>query len=272
MGRRHGSFEGPTSSWEEATAQSDGWDASVITDKTLVMSQKVRDGLIVYAQDTIALDRIQYSDTILAFIALALARQTDHLEIVDFGGSLGTNYFQNRKILEYLDELQRPIIWNVIERPILATLGKEHFANAKLKFFSSLHEAIAGEGIRPDAFLFSGSLQYTDDPFCLLDQVMRAGAGILAFDRLLVSPTDSHQSFIQHPDPEKHYPATYPVWCFSKDLFIGNLTSKGFKLIEHFTTDPSAHFDHCGMIFVRSEGGSQVSGPLPSTKTINNRV
>jgi putative methyltransferase (TIGR04325 family) len=89
-----GVFEGPVASWEEAVARSDGWDAPEIAAKTLASSLKVRDGVIAFQEDGVSYDSIQYSTTILAFLLLALSRNKERLHILDFGGALGTHYFQ----------------------------------------------------------------------------------------------------------------------------------------------------------------------------------
>ena len=84
-------FEGPIATWEKANERSQGWDAKAIAKKTLAMAMLVRDGVIEFEQDTIQLEKIRYSPTILAFIAIALSRQKGYLRVVDFGGSLATN-------------------------------------------------------------------------------------------------------------------------------------------------------------------------------------
>lgn len=244
-----GMFQGPISSWEKAVASSDGWETSSLTDKTLEMALKVRDGLIEFEQDTVPRKKIVYSAPILAFIALVLSRHENKLDIVDFGGSLGTNYFQNRKVLRRLEKTQ--LTWNIVERPGLAELGSKHFAGPELMFYPSIEAAMKGNPPGRDSFLFSGSLQYLDDPLALLDKVVGLGAKIIAFDRLLVSPSENHEAYIQHLDPKIYYQTTFPVWCFSRERFIKHLTSKGFELVEHFTPNPDVHFDFCGMLFVR---------------------
>src|SRR5262249_10376141 len=244
---RHGDFEGPISSWEEAVVLSDGWDSPAITTKALSAALKVRDGLAEFEQDTIVYDKIMYSPTILAFLFLALAQRKDRLTIIDLGGSLGSNYFQHRKLFKQITHTA--IAWNIIDRPHIVKLGNEHFQNSELKFFPSLEAVRARVAARPEAFLFSGSLQYFSEPLSALNDVVTAGAKIIAFDRVLVSPQADHAIYIQHCDPEQYYAATYPVWCFSRDALIGHVTARGFKLVEHFTPQPNTHFDHCGMLF-----------------------
>jgi putative methyltransferase (TIGR04325 family) len=241
-------FEGPLPSWEAAMSRSDGWDSPLITDKTLDAARKVRDGLIEFEQDGLARKKIIYSATILAFLLLVLSRHQNVLNIIDFGGGLGSNYVQNRKILRQLTATA--VRWNVVERATFAKLGIEQFQTSELNFFSTLEAALSNQTPIP-ALLFSGSLQYIIDPLSLLDRVVNAGIEIIAFDRLLVGPGEKHAVFIQHPDQNVFYKATYPVWCFSKDAFVAWLVSKGFILVEDFTSNPEGHFDHCGLIFIR---------------------
>ena len=133
-------FAGPYSSWQDAVAHSDGWDSSAILEKTLDLSLKMRDGLIVFQQDAIEYDRIIYSETILAFLAMASGMNGGKLDIVDFGGSLGTNFAQNRKILRPFIEKGK-CAWNIVERQLTVDLGRKHFEDANLRFFGALDEA-----------------------------------------------------------------------------------------------------------------------------------
>ncbi len=242
-------FEGPYGSWDEAAAVADGWDDQSIIDKTLDTARKVRDGLVEFKMDGLPRERIIYSTTILAFLLLVLSRQKNFLSIIDFGGGLGSNYVQNRKLLRHLTKI--PIDWGVVEQDAFAKLGREHFQTDELKFFSSIGSALA-EMPQRDGVLFTGSLQNIAEPYALLDQIVRADIAIIALDRLLVSPTASDAAFVQRPDPKLFYHATYPVWCFSKEKFIAHLTARGYTLVEYFTSDPNRSFDHCGMIFSRS--------------------
>jgi putative methyltransferase (TIGR04325 family) len=236
-------------SWDQAFAESDGWDSSAITNKTLESALKVRNGVAEFEQDGVVCEKIRYSATVIAFLILAISRQSGHLNILEFGGGLATGYFQNRKILRNLPAAR--ILWNIVERPNLAKLGAAYFAKSDLRFFHSLDQAAAELKTIPDAFLFSGSLHCVARPLTLLDHAIGLGAKILAFDRLLVSAEGEHAIYVQRPDPGIYYAATYPVWCFSKELFVKDLTSRGFTLIENFASNQAANFDHCGMIFAR---------------------
>ena len=240
-------YEGPLPSWEAAVSRSDGWDSPVMTAKTLNAALMVRDGLLEFEQDLVARKNIVYSETILAFLLLVISRHKDVLNIIDFGGALGTNYFQNRKILRHLSATA--VRWNIVERPTLAKLGMEHFQTTELKFYSALNDVLSNPAPLPDALLFSGSLQCIADPFSLLDQAVNAGICIIALDRLPVSPGNEDTVYIQHPNPDV-YQTTFPTWYFAKDAFVAWFVSRGFILVEHFASPFGTR--HCGMIFVRN--------------------
>jgi len=245
----HRTFVGPYATWADAVADADGWDADVITTKALAAALPVRDGTAEFEQDTIVCRTIHYSPTILAFLALALSRGRGRLDVLDFGGGLATNYHQNRKVLAHLADTQ--VRWNIVERPVFADLGRQHFERPGLRFFASLDEAATALGDDlPDAFLFSGSLQCLEQPAATLDAAIALGARVLAFDRLIVAPEADDRIFVQQPDPVAYYAATYPTWCFSRRRFVERLADRGFTLVEDFTQDPDRPFDHCGMIFV----------------------
>jgi putative methyltransferase (TIGR04325 family) len=236
-------FEGPFDSWEVAKARADGWDAQVITDKTVAAARRVRDGLAAVEQDGVERTNIPYSSTILSFIALVLAKHRA-IELIDFGGGLGSNYFQNRKIVRATG---LPVRWNVVERAALAEIGAREFQTDELRFFPSLAE------ISPkcDSVVFTGSFQCLATPDPVLDG-FAAETRILAFDRLIVSPEAIDRIYVQHPDPVMFYRATYPTWCFSKAGFIDRLAKRGFTLVEDFPTNPTAPFDVCGFVFLRT--------------------
>lgn len=249
-------LEGPYSSWRDAVANSDGWDAPAILEKTLDLSLKMRDALIEFQQDLVEYGRIRYSETILAFLAMASGMNGGKLEIVDFGGSLGTNFAQNKKILRPFTD-DGKCKWNIVERPPTVDLGRKHFEDQNLQFFATLDELKVQRDQLPTSFLFSGSLQYIDEPFALLDRIIDDGMNLIAFDRLLVSPKAQHEIFIQH------HRAAYPTWCFSRNLFVETMAAKGFALVEEFSHPPGAQFEYsgrgrsafywCGMIFAREK-------------------
>lgn len=239
------SLEGPFSSWQDAVTHSNGWDDPKITKKTLESALRVRDGHSEFEQDGVVRPNIIYSPTGLAFILLMVGRQQEGpIRVIDFGGGLGTHFYQHRKLFE---SMQRSFSWNVVERPDIVQLGKQHFETLSLRFFSEVADIQDATG-----FLSSGGVQCLADPHALLDTVCKSGVPTIAIDRLLISTEENEDRlFVQHPDPTVYYAATYPVWCFSLDGFIRRFEARGYRLVDRFTGNLNAVVDHRGMIFVK---------------------
>ena len=237
-------FEGPFTSWTQAVAQSATWDAPEITELSLRSALAAKEGKVACEHDGVPFKDPLYSQTMLAF--LLLASRDGVLNIIDFGGGLGSGYFQNARLLRLMSS---PVQWHIVERPIFVKLGTEHFQNDTIRFYSSLGEAIRHS--KSNSLIFSGSLQYVDEPFELIDEAGRSAIRILAFDRTLTWERSDDGIFLQRPDPKAHYRATYACRCFSKERLTTRLAELGFALVEEFTRDRPADFCRSGMIFVR---------------------
>ncbi|MBT3069776.1 methyltransferase, TIGR04325 family [Rhodomicrobium sp. Az07] len=243
-----GGFEGPFGDWNAAVANSTGWDAPVITEKTRDISRAVRDGNIRFQQDTIARNSVVYSSAILAFLVMAIQESNGAVDILDFGGSLGTNYIQNRAIIANAVSEHR-CNWVIVERPDIVRIGRDEFERDGVRFFETLDEASATLGRLPASVLFSGSLQYLDAPMSIIDRLVASDVRIIGIDRLLMSEQPEHEIFVQRPDPEKYYSASYPVWAISRKRFAEEMSSRGYALIAEFPQSMAGPFRHYGMMF-----------------------
>lgn len=236
-------WEGPLDTWAEAVAASDGWASAPLLEKTLDLSLKVARGELAAQQDTITLTRPRYSATVLAFIAMAAADGA--LDVVDFGGSLGTNFDLNAAILRpYLDAGR--CIWRVVELPETAALGREHRQTETLHFHDALTDVPKAPG---QAIIFTGSLQYVEEFGRVLDEAVARAPGVIAFDRLLTTEDPDHAIYVQRPG--SWYPAHLPVRAFSRARFVEEMTSMGYTLAAEFGVDEH-RFDHIGLIFTRN--------------------
>jgi putative methyltransferase (TIGR04325 family) len=87
-------FFGDYSSWEEAMKDSDGYNADLILNKVKESMLKVKNGEAVYARDSFILDKKEYCFPILAILSKIAYKNKDSLNVLDFGGSLGSHYYQ----------------------------------------------------------------------------------------------------------------------------------------------------------------------------------
>ena len=102
-------FEGPFATWDEAVGMSSGYDSQQILDKVLAATLKVKYGVAPYERDSVLFDEVQYSWPVTAGLMWVAARNGGRLSVLDFGGSLGSSYFQNREFLEGIPDLR----WSV---------------------------------------------------------------------------------------------------------------------------------------------------------------
>lgn len=205
-------LEGPYASWQECAKRSLGYDQTIILKQVTESLLKVKTGKAVYERDGVIFDHIKYAWPVLAGLLLVAAQNEQDLRVLDFGGSLGSSYFQNRKFLNGLRELQ----WGVIEQTEFVRQGQALISEGGLHFFNTIAQCEAN--MQPNVALFSSVLQYLDDPFAILDQLEQSSVSTLIIDRTPFCDAVQDQFFVQHV-PKSIYPASYPIRVFSRRLF-----------------------------------------------------
>ena len=219
-------LSGNYSSWAEALAASTGYDSEIILEKTRVALLKVKKGEAAYERDSVLFDEIQYSWPLLAGLMWVAAQSGGRLNVLDFGGSLGTTYFQNRHFLERL-----PVVrWNIVEQPRWVEVGKAEFEDERLKFYGSIEACLAET--QPNVIILSGVLQYLERPFDVLCTLSASQCNYLIIDRTPFWDGPMDRLCVQHV-PASIYPASYPCWIFSAHRFRSFL-SKSWEIVAEF--------------------------------------
>ena len=129
---------------------------------------KVQRGEAVYERDSVLFDHVEHSFPLLTGLLRAALANSGRLNVVDIGGSLGSTYYQCRKVLETAASIR----WCVVEQPLFAACGREKFQNDQLRFFENLENCLATE--RPDVAILSSVLPYVERPHALLETVARS--------------------------------------------------------------------------------------------------
>lgn len=209
-GRLH--FEGDFATWEEASAQCTGYDAEDILAKVLAATLKVKRGEAAFERDSVLFDEIEYAWPALAGLMWATARNSGKLNVLDFGGALGSSYFQNRRFLQALPEVH----WNVVEQAHYVEAGRAHVQDEQLRFYKTIEECIAEN--QPNVILLSSVLQYLETPIQLIHKLNAVGASCLIVDR---TPFMIHKEdkLVVQKVPAAIYSASYPMWIFSLSKF-----------------------------------------------------
>jgi putative methyltransferase (TIGR04325 family) len=217
----HGDF----ATWHDAKTICSGYDSAEILNKIKASALKVKDGIAVYERDSFIFDKVQYSLPLLSSLMWIAAQNKGKLNVLDFGGSLGSSYYQNKKFLDSLSDVH----WCIVEQESFVKTGKESFENEKLQFFHTVDDCIKSYNV--DVVLLSSVLQYIEEPFKLLDLIKISGIKFIIIDRTpLIEGKD--RITVQKVNP-KIYKASYPCWFFNKEKFVAYFSSD-YKIILEF--------------------------------------
>ncbi len=242
-------FEGSFADWEEVTSQCNGYDNKLILAKVLEATQKVIAGEAAYERDSVLFDEFSYEWSLLAGLMLGAARNSGSLSVLDFGGALGSTYFQNRAFLKYLTHVS----WNVVEQPHYVKAGLENIQNKHLNFYSSIEKCIIEQD--PKLLLLSSVLQYLSDPIDVINILLKGNYSIIIIDRtFFVNSGDSDRICIQHV-PSSIYAASYPCRFFAKDKLFNSFTNAGYAIVAEFDSvhQLSSSFSCKGAILSRKD-------------------
>jgi putative methyltransferase (TIGR04325 family) len=220
------SFFGNYKTWAEACRVSGGYDSDVILNKVRDALLKVKSGEAVYERDSVLFDEIQHSWPLLAALLWIASRNRNKLTVVDFGGSLGSTYYQNRRYLRHLDHLS----WNIIEQQKFVVCGKQHFEDSILRFYHSLDECLGQRN--PHVILLSSVLQYLEQPYAVLADVVRRDIPYIIIDRTTVIDGLDDRLTVQQV-PECIYPASYPAWFLNRQKLVSFFADR-YNMIAEF--------------------------------------
>lgn len=240
-------FEGNYASWEEAAAKSSGYDADHILANVLASTLKVKRGEAAFERDSVLFDEIEYAWPVLAGLMLAAARNGGILNILDFGGSLGSSYFQSRTFLQGLSEFR----WNIVEQTHYVQVGQKCVQDGHLRFYPTIESCLLEN--KPNVVLLSSVLQYLKSPDEVINLLSSLGISYLIIDRTPFSLSDADTLVIQHV-PDSTYVTSYPMWVFSAAKFEKvldknwNLVAKNLSPEGYVQTTNKFSFSFQGML------------------------
>ena len=116
----HEWFTGNYATWDEAKKNCLGYDAPNILEKVKASLLKVKNGEAVYERDSVLFDHVEYSYPLLISLLYIATASENKLRLLDFGGSLGSSYYQNRNFLNRLELLE----WSIVEQNHFVKCGK----------------------------------------------------------------------------------------------------------------------------------------------------
>ena len=219
-------FSGDFATWGEACAASSGYSSEIILEKVRNSFLKVKNGEAAFERDSMVYPEIEYSWPLLAAIMLVASCNGNRLNLIDFGGSMGSTYYQNRKFLSYLDQLN----WNVVEQEHFVECGRQLNEDHNLKFYPNVEECCADND--PKAILFSSVIQYMESPYDLIEETIAREFDFILFDRTPFLTEGKDRLTIQKVPPEI-YEATIPCWFLNVNTFTGKF-GQHYDLVADF--------------------------------------
>jgi putative methyltransferase (TIGR04325 family) len=213
------SFTGDYKSWEDAQKHSTGYSAPEILEKTRAALLKVKAGEAEFERDSVAFNQVQHEFPLLAGLLRAATAANGRLSVLDFGGSLGSTYFQSRKFLSTVKDLR----WSVVDQPTQVACGQKDFTNEQLQFYATVADCLSEQ--QPNVLLLSNVLQYLPKPYQFLQEIVGRKIPYVIVERIPFSRSGRDRLTVQHV-PASIYKASYPAWFLSEPTFRAILEEK----------------------------------------------
>jgi putative methyltransferase (TIGR04325 family) len=240
-------FSGDYSSWKEAENHSSGYDTTFILKKVQESAQMVTSGVAVYERDSVCFYEEAYRWPLLSCLLMIANKYENQLRVIDFGGSLGSLYFQHKRLLSYIN----PLSWTVVEQPHFVEAGKKQFENHSLKFHYTLEEAF-NNADGGTVLVLSSVLQYLENPFALLKKASEMGFKYILIDRTPFINAKKDRITVQSV-PASIYSASYPAWFFSSIRFEHLMRELGYQTVCSFGCDDDVGIgEFKGFLFERN--------------------
>ncbi len=239
-------FDDSFGTWEAAQAQSSGYDANEILAQVQASTEAVLRGDAAFERDGVAFISPEYRWPVLAGLLEEAARKGE-LKVLDFGGSLGSVYWQHRKFFTDVK-----VSWGVVEQTEFITAGKG-LNQSSVDFFPSVTDYLKSG--TPNVILLSSVLQYLPNPEQTLRELLATTANTVILDRTPMSAALSNIPCVQVV-PQHIYAGSYPAWVFSEKWLHTQFA--GWEVIAEFEgiepagrTKKGVHFSWDGLIAQR---------------------
>jgi len=204
-------WKGNYQSYEDAKQECSGYDENHILNRIIETTNKVKNREIAYERDGITYDKAEMNFPLLKTLLYIASQNDNELTVIDFGGSLGTTYYQNYPYMSHLKKLR----WCIIEQPAFVEAGKKDFENEHVKFYATIEDCLKENS--PHLFLICNVLQYLPEPYQLLEEIKAAKIPYLLLDYVGYNSENEDRITIQHVPPVFYgIKASYPCTFFNR--------------------------------------------------------
>jgi putative methyltransferase (TIGR04325 family) len=242
-------FSGDYPSWDVAFARCTDYRPE-FEEQVRLSTIAVMRGQAEHTRDGVLFPAIEYSWPLLAGLMFCAARAGGPLHVLDFGGSLGATYLQNRRFLDRLPTVS----WHIVERAGNVAFGRQNIAHERLHFHDSVDACLAAA--TPSVLLMSCVLQSLPQPYEFLHSMVARAFEHILIDRLPLYGEPRDRLTIFRPPAQIVANMSRPWWFFHEAKILAALGA-GYEVIERFDGFEGANVParYVGYICSRRAGG-----------------
>ncbi len=212
-------WSNPYYSIEAALKVSTGYNSNIILNKCKAALEKVKNGEAVMERDGQLFDKLEGNYPLLFQIYKSYC-EDKRVALLDFGGSLGSGYYQNIHFFKHID-----VKWGIVEQHKFVEVGINNFSNRQLSFHYTIEDCI--EKINPNIILLNSVLPYLEDSYSWLDKLLDKNIKTVIIDRTAFIDNQEDVICIQNV---KEYNSRLFHWFFSWSKFRTFVYKKGYSI------------------------------------------
>ncbi len=237
-------FEGDFATWAEARAATQGYDDAAVLARAVAAARAVRAGAAAWERDGTTFAEPAVHPPLLAVLRAVARAEGGRLNVVDYGGALGSTWWQHREALAKI-----AVQWCVVEQPHYVAAGRTEFAGEGLSFEPTL--AAAWARTAPTVILFSGVLPYLEQPHAVLAAAVSSGVRHVMIDRTPFWNGGRDWLTVQRTPPELGG-GSYPAWIFDRAGLLAPL-ARDYDCVQEWPgfDDLDARVNYRGLVFSR---------------------
>jgi putative methyltransferase (TIGR04325 family) len=181
----------------------------------------VQKGEAAFERDTVLFNEPDYEWFLLSCLQ-DIAIKEKQLHVTDFGGALGSTYFQHKKFLSDIENLS----WNIIEQEKLTQAGIDKIQEPRLNFYRDLDSCFQSQPV--NLVLLRCVLPYLENPYQWLQKILDLKPKYLIIDNNPFVEVDDFVSV--QKVPPAIYEASYPAWFFNRGKMMA-FVSREYELV-----------------------------------------
>jgi putative methyltransferase (TIGR04325 family) len=217
---------GNYSSWNEVNSLCKGYDDALIFDKVKQASLDVKNGLALFERDSVLFYEEEFDQDFLNILEI-LSKEKQELNILDFGGALGSLYFQYKSKFDKF----KKISWNIVEQKHYVDFGKSNLENDNLRFHYTIEDCLK-ENKSINIILLSSVISYFEKPYDLLKKVIALKLDYILIDKTIFCNHDIDILTLQIVPPTI-YDASYPCWILNENNLV-NFLSVHYTIVHQY--------------------------------------